>query len=362
VAAVGAALLASWTLPSRVRPIALIAGGAGVLAIVSWPSLICLGIATGVTYAAARLRRWRLGATLAVSAVIAALYLALLSRAKHGGDGAIQVLLPLGMGYYVLRLLHYMIEMERRGFRSHTFVEYACYQFFPATLPIGPINRFDDFLRDLRRRRWDGEQFSAGASRILGGLVMLVLVGDLLLNARIYPWLHDLAAGSRIGETYADTLRFWLDIYVQFSGYSSIAIGVGALMGFTLPENFNLPFLARNIGDFWRRWHMTLSSWCRDYIYTPTLAVWRRPALASLSSMLVLGLWHQVSLHYVFWGLYHGLGLAVWRRFSSAYAVVEPRLPNFVRRGWSAMARVVTLNFVIFSYPTANALEALVRR
>jgi alginate O-acetyltransferase complex protein AlgI len=353
---------ASWLLRPSWRIWALIAAGAGALAILSWPSLLCLALATVATYRIGKLKSHRVAfGTLAI-VVIAAVYFLLLWRSGSiPASDTLRVLLPFGMAYYTLRLIHYLIEVDRDGFRDHSLRDYAAYQFFPATLAVGPIHRFDDFLRDLRRRRWDSQLVSWGALRILGGLVMVVLVGNLLLQQKIVPAL---AARHPTGfeGLYVDTVVYWLNIYVQFSGYSSIAVGAGAILGFRVAENFNWPFLARNIGDFWRRWHMTLSGWCRDYIYTPALAAWRLPLAASAASMIVLGVWHEISLHYVLWGLYHAVGLTTWRRFDAVYAPIAARLPRPALLAWSGFARVLTLHFVMFSYPTANAIEHLVLR
>src|SRR5690606_22484260 len=98
-------------------------------------------------------------------------------------------------------------------------------------------------------------------------------------------------------------------LYFKFSGYSDIAIGVSRLLGFRVMENFHYPFIAQNIGDFWKRWHISLSSWCRDYAYMPVWSRLRNGALAALASMLILGLWHELSWRYLAWGLYHGAGI-----------------------------------------------------
>jgi D-alanyl-lipoteichoic acid acyltransferase DltB (MBOAT superfamily) len=344
----------SWLAPARWRPLAMIAGGAGVLAILSWPSLLYLAAATVFTFRLARGPASRTPLMLAGVAAVAVAYLAFLWLDRR--QGALGIALPLGMAYYTLRLIHYCVEADRGGFRAHSFTEYCCYQFFPATLPVGPITRFDAFLGDLRRRRWDADAASAGASRMLIGAAKVVVVGNFLL-AKATPPLLALAAGSAAGRLYVETVLYWLNIYVQFSGWSDIAIGFGAVLGFAIPENFRFPFLARNIGEFWRRWHITLSSWCRDYVYMPAMANWRRAWLATAASMVVLGLWHEVSLHYLIWGLYHATGLTIWRAFDRAYSAAEPRLPRAVKSGWSAAAHALTLNFVMFSYPTANLLE-----
>jgi alginate O-acetyltransferase complex protein AlgI len=304
-------------------------------------------------------RHWWLG-SIAVIAIVA-LYVVVLARA--GGIAPIVAhswVVPLGMAYYTLRLIHYLAESGRGTLRPHRLDEYLYYHFLPPALPVGPIHRFGDFLRDLRRRRWDGALVSDGLGRILLGGCKIVLLATVLLPIVFGP--SQPAPILLSPDGYRETLRFWLNLYVQFSGYSDLAIGAGAVMGFRLPENFNLPFLARNIGDFWRRWHMSLSSWCRDYVYMPVLAQWRSPPLAMGMAMLTLGLWHAVSLHYVFWGLYHGCGLILWRRFARIAGPGIERMPRIGQHAWRGFATILTIHCVIFSYPLANLVEALVSR
>lgn len=234
------------------------------------------------------------------------------------------------------------------------------FQFFPATLFVGPINRFEEFLRDIRRRRFDQARVSSGLQRILTGAVKIVVIANYLIADKL-PALGDLGLGS-VGHLYVDAILFWFKLYIFFSGYSDIAIGFGAVLGMRLPENFNWPFLAGNIGDFWRRWHITLSNWCRDYVHLPVLARWRRPAVATTASMLVLGLWHEASTHYLLWGLYHAAGLTVWRRFEAATQSTQAALGSVLRSLWRAAATLLTLHFVMFSYPVVEAIEAALKR
>jgi D-alanyl-lipoteichoic acid acyltransferase DltB (MBOAT superfamily) len=146
---------------------------------------------------------------------------------------------------------------------------------------------------------------------------------------------------------------------VQFSGYCDIAIGLSAAMGFKVRENFDRPYLAHNISDFWRRWHMSLTSWCRDYVYVPVLALSRLPLLALAASMVALSLWHAVSLHYLIWGLYQTAGIALHRAFHARTAAHIEALPPWGRRGWNLAARFLTVNFIILSFPAASAVEQL---
>ena len=119
-------------------------------------------------------------------------------------------------------------------------------------------------------------------------------------------------------------------------------------------ENFNFPFLARDISDFWRRWHISLSSWCRDYVYLPVFSITRIPAIAAIATMLVLGLWHELSWRYLLWGLWHGIGIAVcqqWQRTNTAVLVNS----GVSGKIWAPIALFVTLNFVIFSFVITSA-------
>jgi D-alanyl-lipoteichoic acid acyltransferase DltB (MBOAT superfamily) len=137
---------------------------------------------------------------------------------------------------------------------------------------------------------------------------------------------------------YVSMVKSGLELYLQFSGYSDIAIGFAMLLGFRIMENFNFPFLAKNISDFWQRWHISLTSWCREYVYMGTVAVTRNPALGAVASMLVMGLWHECSLRYIAWGVFQGLGIAVWQKFQD----VKPRLPTIQNPAAKIVLRVLS--------------------
>ena len=353
----------AWLAPPRWRPWVMIACGAGLLAWFSPLSLALLSLGILASYAAPRLRR---GSALAVRATIlvtAAGYVLLLWRSHQtwSQNAILAAAIPLGMAYYVLRIVHYLVEMDKGELREHSLRDYAQYQLLPAVLFVGPIHRFDEFLRDLRRQRWDETSFSIGATRVLFGLVQIVVIGGAVLGDKFERPIADLNLHG-LARAYVDALFYWAKLYVQFSGYTEVAIGFALMMGFRVRENFNHPYLARNIGDFWRRWHMSLSSWCRDYVYMPILAMFRNHTAAAAASMVVLGLWHAVSLHYLLWGLYHGIGLAVWRAFSARTAPVYERLSHGGRTAWTIAARVATLHFVMFSFSVTTAIEHLLIR
>lgn len=263
-------------------------------------------------------------------------------------------LVPLGLSYYALRAIHYVVERYKQTLEPHTIGEYVTYLVFFPMLLVGPISLFPDFQRDLRRRRWEAARFSRGLERVVHGYAKIVILGNYLVSiemarliANAYP------PGSALGE-YLDCLRFGLNLYFQFSGFSDVAIGVGLLLGFRLMENFRAPFLAPNISEFWRRWHISLSSWCRDYVYLPVASATRRPILGIFLSMMVIGLWHEISLRFLAWGLYHATGIAVstaverWKpaAWSSAGGAFAP-----VGR---AAATLLTFNFVVVGFAFAK--------
>jgi D-alanyl-lipoteichoic acid acyltransferase DltB (MBOAT superfamily) len=357
----GLAVLLSWLLPARWRMLAVAGCGAGLLASQSQWSLVLLLSGVLSTFLVHRLCHGSKAATIAGIVAIVGVFLSMTVSGASTGEGISSgVLLPLGMAFYSLRLIHYLLESYKGNLRAHDFDEYLCYQLLPSTLPVGPIHRFDEFLRDLRRRRWDSGMFSGGLERILYGLAKLVVIGNYLVEQKlavaISPSLH---AHGFIG-IYSTAWLFWIRLYVLFSAYSDIAIGFGALMGFGLRENFNWPMLARNIGEFWRRWHMSLSAWCRDYVFTPALSLTRSHVVAVVSAMVVLGLWHEFSLRYLLWGGYHGLGIAVYRWFDQHAGKFFASLPGPLRKLWHGFAIVLTLHFVIFSFAITSAVERFI--
>ena len=265
-------------------------------------------------------------------------------------DGPAQVFIPLGLSYYSFRQIHYAFESLKGRLPAHTFLDYACYLLFLPTFLVGPINRFQEFHRDCGRRRWDASLFSAGLERVLYGYVMITFFGNFLLTSRLSNWVdyYEHLEKWRLAA-YLDSLQFTLNAYVQFSGYSAVAIGLSALMGFRIIENFNYPFLARNINEFWRRWHISLSSWCRDYVYTPIAALTRCPILAVFASMSVLGLWHEVSLRYIAWAMLHVLAILVYQFCGPFIAKLEGKgMVGGMLVG--SGSRVLTFHFVVFSF------------
>lgn len=256
-------------------------------------------------------------------------------------------LIPLGLSYYSFRQIHYALDHYKGTLPKHELKDFLNYLFFLPTILIGPINRFQNFHRDQKRRRWDSTLFSLGLERMLYGFAKVYFLGNYIFTIRIPLELDKLITPHPILHYYLDHVNFFLNTYIQFAGYSDIAIGLALLLGFRVMENFNFPLLATNISEFWNRYHISLSSWCRDYVYYPIVGIWRNPFLAVVGTMLVIALWHEISLQYILWGTFHGLGIAVWHRYDRS------NLAKLLRRyklGHPIIASLLTFHFVVLSF------------
>ncbi len=147
----------------------------------------------------------------------------------------------------------------------------------------------------------------------------------MLLSHKLGELVNHLQPDYPSVAAYLSVVRFATNAYVQFAGFSDVAIGLSLLIGIRVPENFESPFLASNLNEFWKRYHISLSAWCRDYVFTPLLSLTRRPVVAVVGAMLVLGLWHEWSTHYLVWGALQGVGALIWHRFGRvAGPVITP--------------------------------------
>jgi alginate O-acetyltransferase complex protein AlgI len=228
----------------------------------------------------------------------------------------LKIILPLGISFYTFETISYVVDVYRGRTRAvRSLLDYALYIMFFPHLVAGPIVRPRDFLPQLRRRKhfnWDRLQL--GAQFFLIGLFKKAVLADQLAGVADPVFADPAAFGS--GALWLAVLCYSAQIFCDFSGYSDMAVGLAHTLGFRLPMNFNMPYLAANITDFWRRWHISLSTWLRDYLYIP-LGGNRHGTLRTYANlmltMLLGGLWHGASWTFVVWGLYHGLLLAVHR-------------------------------------------------
>jgi alginate O-acetyltransferase complex protein AlgI len=345
------AVTSYWVLPARWRDLGLAALTLAFLSYYSAASaVIVVAFTMGTYYLAGTDAVSARRAIAAGAAIVAVLGFYKYQVSVGGEDFFRQVVMPLGLSYYALRCLHYIIEKYKGALPDHDFPQFVCYLLFLPTIAAGPIHRFAPFHKDLRRKRWNNTAFSEGLERILYGYVKITVLANYLVSVIFKQFIEGTDQSNQALVAYLDILRHSLNLYFQFSGYSDVAIGFALLLGYRVMENFNWPFFKTNISDFWRAWHISLSSWCREYVYGLIISITRSPAMAVVSAMVALGLWHELSLRYIVWGFYHGAGIAVWQAFQH----VKPSLPRIRNRYLVAasqgLSALLTFHFVIFGF------------
>jgi alginate O-acetyltransferase complex protein AlgI len=236
------------------------------------------------------------------------------------------------------------------GTRLRHFLLFAL--FFP-TLLAGPIKRFQSFGPPAPSPT--EEDLAAGLSRILQGLLKKLLLADTLATVALRLQQPELV--SPLG-LWLGTYAYAGQIYLDFSGYSDLAIGTALLFGYRVPENFDWPYIATSLQDFWRRWHISLSSWIRDYLFIPLGGSRRsrlRVALNLLLVMALCGLWHGPAWHFVAWGLWHGAGLGLSRLWRQRFPAAEH--PGLLLRTlhWLLTFHFVCIGWVLFAAPSLRA-------
>jgi len=233
----------------------------------------------------------------------------------HAQIPLLELILPVGISFYTFQTLSYTIDVhQRRLAPARSPLDFALFVAFFPQLVAGPIVRARDFLPQLERNPGPTAQGAArGLHDILAGLFKKVVLADTLGAALVDP-VHADPGGAGALAAWAAMYGYAFQIYGDFAGYSQIAIGAGRMLGFRLPMNFRSPYLARDMSDFWRRWHISLSSWLRDYLYIPlggNRGGKGRTRVNLLLTMLLGGLWHGAGWTFVLWGLLHGAALSI---------------------------------------------------
>jgi alginate O-acetyltransferase complex protein AlgI len=263
------------------------------------------------------------------------------AKALHGApapEGAswfeAHALCTLGVSYYTLKFIHVLTESARGTLPGLALSRFVSYSVLMPTFTAGPIERYDHYVESAAGGRVRAADWLEGLERIAVGLVKKALPVA-WLGAFLFDADHAPCALTFAGQPAAAPLLFWthaaamfLYIYLDFSAYSDIAIGSARLLGIRIVENFNFPFLARNLPDFWRRWHISLGAWCRSYVYMPVLGATRNPYLAAYASLVVFGLWHAGTWLRLVWGLYQGTGVALfmaWTQWRRRHGLLQPR-------------------------------------
>jgi alginate O-acetyltransferase complex protein AlgI len=272
---------------------------------------------------------------------------------------ALNILLPIGISFYTFEIISYLADLAWRQAPPYSLRRFSLFVLLFPRLIAGPIVRHHEIVPqfDLDPRR-EGlhERLVMGATLLTLGLIKKVFLADRLAPLAESAFGGAAHAAPTFGEAWTGALAFTFQLFLDFSAYSEMAIGIALMLGFALPQNFNAPYASLNLRDFWRRWHMTLSRYLRDYVYIPlggSRAGAKRYVAATLLTMGLCGLWHGAGWAFIVWGLMHGAGLMINKAWSErGFALPAPL-------AWSLTFLFVVAGWVVFrsaDFGTARAM------
>ena len=258
------------------------------------------------------------------------------------------IIMPIGISFYTFQIIAYIIDVYNKKHKPaknlFTFMTYVC--LFPQ-LVAGPIVRYSTIEKELNERTHNFENFSNGIKRFIIGLSKKVLLAN-VLGEFTKSFITETVLSS-----WLKPIAYTLQIYFDFSGYSDMAIGLGLMFGFKFLENFNYPLIASSITDFWRRWHISLSSWFKDYVYIP-LGGNRVSKLKWIRNLFIVwfltGFWHGASWNFIIWGLYFGIILVIEKLYTGKY-IEKTKILKYI---YSFI--IIVISFLIFNSTTTNEI------
>ncbi len=259
--------------------------------------------------------------------------------------GLLHIALPIGISFYTFQILSYTIDVYRGNAQvQKSFIKFATYVTLFPQLIAGPIVRYTDIEEQLSLRKHNWENIYSGSKRFIIGLAKKVIIANTLAEIGV---LFANSIDRSVALYWLMAIGFMLQIYFDFSGYSDMAIGLGRIFGFDFQENFNYPYIAKSITEFWRRWHISLSSWFRDYVYIPmggsrvNLLKWIRNILIV---WLLTGFWHGAEWNFILWGVYFGVLLIFEKLFITK---IFKKIPSIFHHFY--LLFLVLVGFVIFN-------------
>jgi len=264
------------------------------------------------------------------------------------------IILPIGISFFTFQAMSYVIDVYRKDvavqYNYFDLLTYIC--MFPQLI-AGPIVRYETIAEELKNRTVNFQKFSSGFERFLVGLFKKVLIANsvgMLFDTIVVMPISSIS----ILTAWLGVFAYTIQIYFDFSGYSDMAIGLGKMLGFNYLENFNYPYISRNITDFWRRWHISLSSWFRDYVYIP-LGGNRCSRLKNIRNILIVwlltGFWHGANWNFIIWGLYYALILLIEKYVLKEYL---DKLPIILQHVYALF--LIVIGWTIFSIEDINKL------
>lgn len=255
-----------------------------------------------------------------------------------------EIALPIGISFFTFKSLAYILDVYKRKYKAEkNILDLGVYIAFFPQLMAGPIARYDDMRPQLKQRSFSTNQFYDGSIRFMTGMSKKVLLSDQLITLVSVIFSNN---GYSAPAAWLGAIAYSLQIYFDFSGYSDMAIGLGKMLGFETKENFNLPYIAVSIQDFWRRWHISLSSWFRDYVYIPlggSRVSRGRTYLNTAIVFFLTGLWHGANWTFIVWGLFYVIFLIAER---AGLKEVLNKLPKAIQHLYTAV--IVMIGWVIF--------------
>ncbi len=273
--------------------------------------------------------------------------------------GLTKLVLPIGISFYTFQILSYVIDLYwgKVGVQKNYFRLLLYVSFFPQLI-AGPIVRYETVEKEISDRKTTLDGFISGFKRFIWGLAKKVIVANNVAIFCDYVYNNYSSYGSNI--LWVAAVCYTLQIYFDFSGYSDMAIGLGKMFGFNFLENFNYPYIATSITDFWRRWHISLSTFFRDYVYIP-LGGNRVSKIKFIRNIFIVwlltGIWHGASYNFILWGLYYAILLLIEKLFTGKY--IE-KLPKVLKILYSLF--FITLGWVIFRVENINDLILVIKK
>ena len=269
------------------------------------------------------------------------------------GISNINIGLPIGISFFTFQGLSYVIDIYRKKEKPlNNFLTLLMYISMFPQLIAGPIVRYSDVVNSLNERKVSFDSFSKGMLRFLRGLYKKVLLANVI--GMLFDIISSDISNISLLTAWLGALSFSLQIYFDFSGYSDMAIGLGKMLGFDFLENFNYPYIANSITDFWKRWHISLSTWFKDYIYIP-LGGNKKGIKKTIINLLIVwtltGIWHGASYNFIIWGFYYGI-LLILEKF--VFKKILDKLPNIIKHIYTLI--LIIIGWVIFSITDINNL------
>ncbi|MGM0613425.1 MAG: MBOAT family O-acyltransferase [Bacteroidota bacterium] len=289
-------------------------------------------------------------------------WLALWANEIAGGSFDVStIILPVGISFYTFQTISYTVDIYRQKTKPvKNILDFGFYVSFFPQLVAGPIVRASEFVPQLYKKyHLSKKEFGLATFLILNGLIKKMLISDYIAINFVDRVFSDPATYSGF-ENLMAVYGYSLQIYCDFSGYTDIAIGVALLLGFRLPWNFNSPYKAANITDFWRRWHISLSTWLRDYLYIPLGGNRKgktRTYVNLMITMLLGGLWHGAAMRFIIWGGLHGIGLAIHKAWLKIFGKPDPAKGNMLTHFVSVFFsfHLVTFAWIFFRSPDMDS-------